>query len=95
MDQYDSIGAYNADFTAEPVKINDQKIRGLDDLKTYMGNYSKPMARAFTKKLISFMLGREPGVQDEAKLDAILLETKAGNYRVGDLYAALIKQYFL
>ncbi|WDE98422.1 DUF1588 domain-containing protein [Lentisphaera profundi] len=95
MDQYDSIGGYNSDFTAEPVKINDQKIRGLDDLKTYMGNYSKPMARAFTKKLISFMLGREPGVQDEAKLDAILLETQADNYRIGDLYAALIKQYFL
>ena len=54
-----------------------------------------PMARAFAKKLISYMTGREPGVQDEVKLDLILKETQEDSYRVGDLYSEILKHYLL
>ena len=95
MDKYDSIGGLNNHYVAEPVKINDQKVSDVTQLKAYLENYSKPMARAFSKKLISYMTGREPGVQDEAKLDMILAETKENSYRVGELYAAILKYYVL
>ncbi len=51
------------------------------------------MARAFTRKLISFMMGGEAGVQDEAVLDAILKATEKDDYRVGDLYSQVVKYY--
>ena len=95
MDKYDSIGHYNDKFSPAAVQINDKKITDISALKEYLSTYSKPMARAFTKKLLSFMLGREPGVQDEAKLDIILSECEPEDYRVGDIYTAILKQYFL
>ncbi|WDE98418.1 DUF1588 domain-containing protein [Lentisphaera profundi] len=96
MDKYDSIGGYNNHFVADPVKINDQKVTDVTKLKDYLGSYSQSlMARAFSKKLISYMTSREPGVQDEAKLDAILEATKEKGYRVGDLYAEIVKHYVL
>ena len=95
MDKYDSIGAYNDHYKAEPVKINDQKISDVIKLKDYLKVYAEPMARAFSKKVISYMLGREPGVQDEVKLDAVLAATKDNGYRVADIYAEILKQYLL
>ena len=93
MDKFDSIGAYNNHYNSEKVKINDKSLSDVEDLKKYLGEYQKPMARAFTRKLISFMMGREVGVKDEAVLDAILKATEADGYRVGDLYSQVIKHY--
>lgn len=93
MDKYDSIGGYNNHYNPELVKVNDSNIHDVEDLKKYLAKYDKPMARAFTRKLISFMMGREVGVKDEAVLDAILAATEADGYRVGDLYSQVIKYY--
>ena len=89
MDKFDSIGATNHHYNAEKVKVNEKNLPDIEDLKKYLGEYKKPMARAFTRKLISFMMGREVGVQDEAILDAILRATEKDDYRVGDfLYSS-------
>jgi hypothetical protein len=93
MDKFDSIGGYNDHYNPEVVKVNGTKINDVEALKQYLGEYEKPMARAFTRKLISFMMGREVGVKDEAVLDAILKATAADGYRVGDLYGQVIKYY--
>ena len=95
MDKYDSVGKYNNHYVADVVKINDQKLSDVSQLKDYLKDYSKPIARAFAKKLISYMTGREPGVQDEVKLDLILKETQENSYRVGDLYSEILKHYLL
>ena len=41
------------------------------------------------------MTGKEPGVPDEAKLDAILASTESEGFKVGDLYAQIIRFYFM
>ncbi|WDE97585.1 DUF1588 domain-containing protein [Lentisphaera profundi] len=95
MDRFDSIGGDNNHYVKDPVKINNQRINDLVELKDYLVKYEKATARAFSKKLISYMFGREPGVQDESKLDRIITECEKDGYRVADLYTAIIKQYFL
>ena len=96
MDKYDTIGGYNHHFRQEIVKINDKLIHNLDDFKNYLAtDYQAPMARAFCKKLIAYMLGRDVGVQDESRLDAILAACEKDGYRVGDLYKQILRFYFL
>ena len=93
MDKFDSIGGYNNHYNPEVVKVNGENINDIEGLKKYLGEYDQPMARAFTRKLISFMMGRDVGVKDEAVLDAILKATEADGYRVGDLYSQIVKYY--
>ncbi|MDD7986650.1 DUF1588 domain-containing protein [Lentisphaera marina] len=95
MDRFDSIGGENNHYVNDPVKINGQKISSFVELKQYLSKYEAATARAFSKKLIAYIYGRETGVQDESKLDAILTECKDEGYRVGDLYTAIIRQYIL
>ena len=95
MDVYDTIGGMNPEYTPDAVRINSQKIRGVDELKLYLSFYEPALARAFCKKLISFMLGRELGIKDESKLDAILDENSKSGYKTADLYKSIIKYYFL
>ena len=95
MDCYDTIGGENPRYTADSVRINNQTIRGVDDLKVYLSFYESTIARSFCKKMISFILGRELVIKDEAKLDAIIDENRASGFRTADLYRSIIKHYFL
>ena len=95
MDCYDTIGGVNPNYTADAVKINSQTIRGIDELKAYFTFHDTTIARSFCKKFISFILGRELLIKDEAILDAIIDENRATGYRSADLYASIIKHYFL
>ncbi|EDM25929.1 hypothetical protein LNTAR_07799 [Lentisphaera araneosa HTCC2155] len=95
MDRFDTIGGDNNHYSRDPVKINGEKIKDFVELKQYLAKYEKATARAFSKRLIEYMYGRETGVQDESKLDAILAECEPEGYRVGDLYTAVLRQYFL
>jgi hypothetical protein len=95
MDRFDSIGGDNNRYVKDPVRINGEKISNFVELKQYLTKYESATARAFSKRLIEYIYGRETGVQDESKLDAILAECKDNGYRVGDLYTAIIRQYIL
>ena len=95
MDCYDTIGGVNPKYTPDAVRINSQKIRGIDELKAYLTFHDTTIARSFCKKLISYILGRELMIKDEAILDAILAENRDSGYRTADLYHSIIKHYFL
>ena len=95
MDCYDTIGGENPKYTPDAVRINTQKIRGIDELKAYLTFHDTTIARSFCKKLISYILGRELMIKDEAKLDAIIAENRATGYRSANLYRSIIKHYFL
>lgn len=95
MDKYDTVGSFNNDYTPTPVKINDKKITNIKGFKEYIASYDQTMARAFSRKLISYMLGRDTRIQDEAKIDLILSQTKDNGYRLGDLYSSVVQHYFL
>ena len=94
MNEYDTVGGDNLEYRQEDVRINNQKLGSISELKIYLSFYNTAMARGFTKNLISYMLGRETGLRDETKIDAILAETQSRAYRVGDIYSAIVKHYF-
>ena len=95
MDYYDTIGGLNNNYSADAVRINTQKIRGIDELKVYLSFYEPTIARSFCKKLLVFMLGRELGIKDESKLDAIVNENSGTGFKTADLYRSIVKHYFL
>ena len=95
MDYYDTIGGLNNSYSSDAVRINNQKIRGIDELKVYLSFYEPAIARSFCKKLLAFMLGRELGIKDETKLDAIINENMGSGLKTGDLYRSIVKHYFL
>jgi hypothetical protein len=95
MDKYDTIGAYNNHYSMDSVMINGERINDVNDMKKYLTNFDRAMARAFTKKLISYATGKEPGVPDESRLDAIMQATESEGFKVGDLYAQVIRFYFM
>lgn len=95
LDRYNTIGGDNHHFRQETVMINQQKVNSLGELKQYLKSHEHNMARAFSKKLISYMLGRHVNIADEKYLDAIIRDTKEGQFRMGDIYQAIIKYYYL
>ena len=95
MDYYDTIGGVNNNYSADAVRINSQKIRGIDELKVYLSFYEPAIARSFCKKLLVFMLGRELEIKDEVKLDAIINENYTTGFKIADLYRSIVKHYFL
>ena len=95
MDYYDTIGGINENYAADAVRINSQKIRGVDELKVYLSFYEPAIARSFCKALLNFMLGRDMGIKDEEKLDAIIQENTESGFKTADLYRSIIKHYFL
>ncbi|MCH2208925.1 MAG: DUF1588 domain-containing protein [Lentisphaerales bacterium] len=94
MDRYNTMGGINSHFHKESVKINDKTLTDVNDLKSHLASHPDVIARAFSKSLLSFMLGRDTGVQDETRLDMILDKVKRNGYRAGDIYKQLVFYYF-
>jgi hypothetical protein len=95
LDRYNTIGGNNHHFRQETVMINRQKVNGLSELKQYLKSHEQNIARAFSKKLIEYMLGRDVNIADEKYLDAIIHDTQEDQFRMGDIYQAIIKYYYL
>lgn len=95
MDQFNTIGGTNHNYSRETVMINDQKINSIADLKLYIGSHEAVLARAFTKNILQFTLGRELYVQDETKLTQIIEENKTSGFKIRDLLSSVVKYYFL
>ena len=95
LDRYNTIGGDNHHFRQETVMINQQKVNCISELKQYLKNHEKNMTRAFSKKLISYMLGRYINISDRKYLDAIIHDTQEDQFRMGDIYQAIIKYYYL
>ena len=53
----------------------------------------REIAIAFTKNLLSFIIGRKPNPDDRKKIEKIIKATAKKKYRTQDIYAQIIKEY--
>ena len=95
MDKFNTIGGENHDYSPETVMINDHEISNIADLKNYIGSQDQQIARALTKNILEFTLGRQLYVQDEPKLNKIIAENKDTDFKIRNLLNSVIKHFFL
>ena len=75
--------------------LNNKKIENVADLKEYIGSRDEVLARAFTKRLLEFTLGRQLYIQDEPKLSKVIDENRESGFKTRNLLNSILKNFFL
>lgn len=80
-------------FKKEEFSADDAE-RHLKSLKKTIASSERRIASAFTKNLITFINGREPGINDLQIVNQIMDETKKEGFRAMDILVEVISIYF-
>jgi len=90
----DSIAFAMHNFDTMGRRIADQDTVAEETLMKRLSKAQKTIASAFTRHLISYIIGRETTIFDKNAVNRILLKTEKNNYRLTDLLAGIIDVYF-
>lgn len=71
----------------------EELIKSIKEFKEKTSGKERKLASAFCKKLISFTTGRNLTIEDLEIVDRILDATSSKSFRVGDIYAQIIREY--
>ena len=91
FENYDALGSYRTMIKNKPVDatsalFNKQELAGMDGLKRYLlAERQDQFARAMVHKMTAYALGRPLGFSDHAEIDALTVQFRKKNDRLGDL----------
>ena len=95
MDRFDTMGGVNRKHSRDAVMVNGKKLSNVTDLKKYIGENDEVLARAFTKKLLEYTLGRQLYIQDEPSLKRVIDENRESGFKTRNLLSSILKNFFL
>ena len=84
MNNFSTMGMIAKEFEKAP----------LDNLRERITSEKKVLASAFTKQLISYIVGRNTNVYDKKIIQLIVKKTENNGYRVRDIFTEIISTYF-
>lgn len=68
---------------------------GFEQLRALVASHENIFARSVAAQILEYAIGRPLGFTDEPTLDAIMAETRAAGFRLGDILHAVVKSNLL
>ena len=75
---------------ASGVFANGRKFSSFIEFREHLSKEKKILAKALTKKLLTFATGREMGFSDREEIERIVSTTAKNDYRVGDIFVEIV-----